>query len=47
MCQYLCETVGLHDNLIRSGNLTRSVNFVVQEIVIIYYVINLRRPIQD
>ena len=29
MCQYLCEiqTVGTHDNLIRSGNLTRSVNF--------------------
>ena len=29
MCQYLCEiqTVGTHDNLIRSGNLTQSINF--------------------
>ena len=32
MCQYLCEiqTAGTHDNLIRSGNLTRSVTFVVR-----------------
>ena len=29
MCQYLREiqTVGMHHNLIRSGNITRSVNF--------------------